>query len=104
MATRQGRSTDDTEIRQLIDGWTRAVRAKDVNGVCLPCDGQSRPRARPRQTTARPTRSGCRAARLADVDSQRRAGEAEPKHGPTESRPLSSRPGRTCAFNPAHKE
>jgi hypothetical protein len=45
MATRQGRSTDDTEIRQLIDGWTRAVRAKDVNGVCLPCDGQSRPRA-----------------------------------------------------------
>lgn len=33
MATRQGRSRDDTEIRQLIDGWTRAVRAKDVNGV-----------------------------------------------------------------------
>ena len=33
MATRQGRSTDETEIRQLIDGWTRAVRAKDVNGV-----------------------------------------------------------------------
>jgi ketosteroid isomerase-like protein len=33
MATRQGRSVDEVEIRQLIDSWTKAVRAKDVNGV-----------------------------------------------------------------------
>jgi uncharacterized protein (TIGR02246 family) len=31
MATRNG--TDETEIRQLIDGWARAVRDKDVHGV-----------------------------------------------------------------------
>jgi ketosteroid isomerase-like protein len=33
MATRQGRSTNDAEIRQRIDGWTRAVHAKDADGV-----------------------------------------------------------------------
>ncbi len=33
MATRHGRTTEETEIRQLMDDWMRAVRAKDVNGV-----------------------------------------------------------------------
>jgi ketosteroid isomerase-like protein len=33
MATPQGRSVDEVEIRQLIDGSTKAIRAKDVNGV-----------------------------------------------------------------------
>jgi uncharacterized protein (TIGR02246 family) len=33
MATRHDRSTDEAEIRQLIDGWARAVRDKDVDGV-----------------------------------------------------------------------
>jgi uncharacterized protein (TIGR02246 family) len=33
MTTRQGRTTEGTEIRQLMNGWVSAVRAKDVNGV-----------------------------------------------------------------------
>jgi ketosteroid isomerase-like protein len=33
MATPQGRSVDEVELRQLVDGWTKAIRAKDANGV-----------------------------------------------------------------------
>ena len=33
MTTRNARAIDETEIRQLMDGWARALRAKDVNGV-----------------------------------------------------------------------
>jgi ketosteroid isomerase-like protein len=31
--TKKKRSTDETEIRQLIDGWAKALRAKDIDGV-----------------------------------------------------------------------
>jgi len=27
------RTTDETQIRQLIDGWAKALRAKDAGGV-----------------------------------------------------------------------
>jgi uncharacterized protein (TIGR02246 family) len=33
MTTRNARAIDEAEIRQLMDGWARALRAKDVNGV-----------------------------------------------------------------------
>lgn len=33
MATRPDSSTDEALIRQLVDGWTRAVRARDVDAV-----------------------------------------------------------------------
>jgi uncharacterized protein (TIGR02246 family) len=33
MGTKKNKSTDEAEIRQLIDGLAKALRSKDVNGV-----------------------------------------------------------------------
>lgn len=33
MATQSSRAIGEAEIRQLMDGWARAIRAKDVTGV-----------------------------------------------------------------------
>jgi uncharacterized protein (TIGR02246 family) len=33
MATGKNKAADDDQIRQLIDGWAKALRAKDINGV-----------------------------------------------------------------------
>jgi uncharacterized protein (TIGR02246 family) len=33
MATKISGTSDETQIRQLIDGWAKALRAKDINGV-----------------------------------------------------------------------
>jgi ketosteroid isomerase-like protein len=33
MGTQKNKSTDEAGIRQVIDGLTKALRAKDVNGV-----------------------------------------------------------------------
>jgi ketosteroid isomerase-like protein len=33
METQKDKSNDEAQIRQLIDGWAKALRAKDVNGV-----------------------------------------------------------------------
>jgi uncharacterized protein (TIGR02246 family) len=33
MRTRNNRSTDETEIRKLVESWARAVRAKDLDGI-----------------------------------------------------------------------
>ena len=37
MTARNDRSRDETEIRQLIDGRLKAVRAKDVDAAMSPC-------------------------------------------------------------------
>lgn len=36
MATHRERSNSEAEIRQLIEGWVKAVRAKDVNAAMAP--------------------------------------------------------------------
>lgn len=36
MATHSERSNSEAEIRQLIEGWVKAVRAKDVNAAMAP--------------------------------------------------------------------
>ena len=33
METKKNKAIDEAQIRQLIDGWAKALRAKDVNGV-----------------------------------------------------------------------
>lgn len=33
MARRKIKGTDEAQIRQLLEGWARAIRAKDVDGV-----------------------------------------------------------------------
>jgi uncharacterized protein (TIGR02246 family) len=33
MEAKKNKSADEAQIRQLIDGWAKALRAKDVNGV-----------------------------------------------------------------------
>ncbi len=33
MTTSSNRSTDEAEIRDLVESWTRAVRAKDLAGI-----------------------------------------------------------------------
>jgi uncharacterized protein (TIGR02246 family) len=33
MATEKNKAADEAKIRQLIDGWAKALRAKDVNGI-----------------------------------------------------------------------
>ena len=33
MATEQNKASDEVQIRQMIDGFTKAFRAKDINGV-----------------------------------------------------------------------
>jgi ketosteroid isomerase-like protein len=33
METKKNRASDEAQIRQLIDGWAKALRAKDVNRV-----------------------------------------------------------------------
>jgi ketosteroid isomerase-like protein len=33
MATKKSKAIDEAQIRQLIDGWAKALRAKDIEGV-----------------------------------------------------------------------
>ncbi len=33
MEARKNKSTDETQIQQLIDGWVKALRAKDIEGI-----------------------------------------------------------------------
>jgi ketosteroid isomerase-like protein len=33
MGTKKNKAIDEAQIRQLIDGWAKALRAKDINGV-----------------------------------------------------------------------
>jgi uncharacterized protein (TIGR02246 family) len=33
MKTKKNKANDESQIRQLIDGWANALRAKDVNGL-----------------------------------------------------------------------
>ena len=33
MATEKTKKTDEAQIRQLVDNWAKALRAKDVDGL-----------------------------------------------------------------------
>jgi uncharacterized protein (TIGR02246 family) len=33
MATKKNKTIDEAQVRQLIDGWAKALRAKDIHGV-----------------------------------------------------------------------